>query len=168
MISVKTLCEARKSGWEALSSSSVPEISKTVGCVVEVCGLSGVVCAEVSVLLTCDDNMRSYNRLYRGIDAPTDVLSFGVYSMEEVCRAASCKDSFSCRPLQIGDIVLSFETIEKQSSEIGVNMNNMVSRLIIHSSLHLLGYDHDNAENHRIMHELEKKCMRKIGLDMFY
>jgi probable rRNA maturation factor len=87
--------------------------------------------AEVSVLL-CDDSMiHDLNRRYRGVDRPTDVLSFS--QAEPDARA---------REYPLGDIVISLETVERQCAGSRAPMRDEVLFLFCHGLLHLLGYDH--------------------------
>lgn len=83
---------------------------------------------ELSVLLTDDEGIRHLNREYRGIDRPTDVLSF----------PASSEPS---DPM-LGDLVISLEKTVRQADEYGVTVDEELSRLVVHGVLHLLGYDH--------------------------
>jgi probable rRNA maturation factor len=79
----------------------------------------------VSVLLTDDREIKELNRAYRKIDRPTDVLSFPM------------KDS-----RMLGDIVISVDRAEEQAARYGVDLDEELSRLLIHGALHLAGYDH--------------------------
>ncbi len=81
--------------------------------------------SEVSILLTDDDGIRGLNKKYRGIDRPTDVLSF------------SLDDSY-----MLGDIVVSLERVSVQAKDYCVSFDEELSRLLLHGLLHLLGYDH--------------------------
>ena len=81
--------------------------------------------SEVSILLTDDDGIRGLNKKYRGIDRPTDVLSF------------SLDDSY-----MLGDIVISLERVSVQAKDYCVSFDEELSRLLLHGLLHLLGYDH--------------------------
>lgn len=86
--------------------------------------------AEVSVTFTDDEKIRELNGRYRGKDAPTDVLSF---PMEE-------------RRL-LGDIVISLETAARQAALYGHSLERETAFLTVHSTLHLLGYDHETSES---------------------
>ena len=93
--------------------------------------------AELSILLTTDHEIQQLNSQYRGKDSATDVLSF---PMNEQLVA---KDAVR----QLGDVVISLETAEKQAKELGVFLEQEVLRLLIHGLLHLLGYDHENVSD---------------------
>ena len=89
--------------------------------------------SEVSVTFTDNEGIRAINREYRQIDAPTDVLSFPLFEEAEGTR-------------MLGDIVLSLEKCRAQSEEFGHSFERECAFLTVHSTLHLLGYDHVNSE----------------------
>ncbi|NPV52798.1 MAG: rRNA maturation RNase YbeY [Firmicutes bacterium] len=117
---------------------------------------------EVSVALVDDDHIRSLNKQYRGIDAPTDVLSFSMLEGEdddmmpgpgpggggdrESGPAGPGGGSGPCvegPPELLGDIVISLESAARQGDEYGHGFVAEVGRLAVHGLLHLLGYDHE-------------------------
>ena len=89
--------------------------------------------SEVSVTFTDNEGIRAINREYREIDAPTDVLSFPLFEEVEGKR-------------MLGDIVLSLEKCRAQAEEFGHSFERECAFLTVHSTLHLLGYDHVNGE----------------------
>lgn len=89
--------------------------------------------SELSVLLCDDEVIKELNRDYRGLDKPTDVLSF---SMNEGGEA-------NPNPELLGDVVISVETAERQGKTASVGVVDEVTSLLIHGVLHLLGYDHN-------------------------
>lgn len=92
--------------------------------------------AEVSVLLCDNAAIREKNREYREKDAPTDVLSFPMYLPEEL-------DDPLETPVPLGDIVISLERAQEQAAELGNTPLREIAFLAVHSTLHLLGYDHE-------------------------
>jgi len=88
---------------------------------------------EVSLLLVDDPTIRKLNRDYRGLDRPTDVLSF----------ALNEGDSPDPSPEMWGDIVISVECALRQAETYGHSFEREMTRLLIHGALHLLGYDHE-------------------------
>ncbi len=96
--------------------------------------------AELSVTFTDNDGIRSLNREYRDKDAPTDVLSFPMYSMKD----GDVPEEEGVAVL--GDVVLSLERVDAQAKEIGHSFLREASFLTVHSVLHLLGYDHETSE----------------------
>ncbi len=126
---------------------------------------------ELSVLLCSDTFMRGLNRRYRGIDAPTDVLSFGqegdasegggqgasaVPSAElpETRSVSSTRSVSGLRP--VGDLVISPETLARNAAEAGVPADEELKRLVIHGILHLNGMDHPEGDSRmlRLQEEL--------------
>ena len=95
---------------------------------------------EVSLTLTDNENIRKLNLEYRNKDTHTDVLSFPIYDFysEEL--------DMIDEPVTLGDIVISVERCKEQAAEIGHTFIEEAAFLAIHSTLHLLGYDHERSE----------------------
>lgn len=106
---------------------------------------------EVSVSFVDNEEIRKLNKYYRGIDKPTDVLSFPLAEFEDTYAEVEEieKDSEEVQP--IGDIVISLEKALEQSMEYGHSFEREVAYLTAHSMLHLLGYDHETEEERKIM-----------------
>ena len=94
---------------------------------------------EVSITLTDNENIHALNLEYRGVDRPTDVLSFPLYEREELTET-ECSGG-----VLLGDIVISLERAREQAQEIGNSFIREVAFLAVHSTLHLLGYDHERS-----------------------
>ncbi|MBQ9778291.1 MAG: rRNA maturation RNase YbeY [Clostridia bacterium] len=106
---------------------------------------------EVSVTFTDNEGIRAINRAYREIDAPTDVLSFPLFEESEAGK-------------QLGDIVLSLERCREQGEEFGHGFERECAFLTVHSTLHLLGYDHVNSEEEeREMREKQTAVVEAMG-----
>jgi len=120
---------------------------------------------EVSVLVTDDRGIRKINAEYRKIDAATDVLSF---PMSEFIAPGWDPDGiFDTDPdtgvVPLGDIVISAGKVRIQASENDQTCERETAYLIIHSTLHLLGYDHtDEAEGKRQMRKREEEILEKL------
>nr|WP_244265126.1 rRNA maturation RNase YbeY [Leptospira alexanderi] len=119
---------------------------------------------ELSLLLVGDSDMREINRLRRGKDKTTDVLSFplefGSSPLQNVLQKRKGFDSNSLPPIALGEIVISIDTLEKQAIEIGHSVKDEFYRLLVHGFLHLLGYDHERGEEEeRIMKLKEDECL---------
>ena len=109
----------------------------------------------ISVTLTDDMGIHAINRDHRGVDRPTDVLSFPIDEMDL---------DTGCRFL--GDMVLSLERTQAQSEEFGGGYEHECQYLTVHSVLHLLGYDHlDEGEEKARMRAREKAIMKELGYD---
>ena len=106
--------------------------------------------AELSVLVTGDDEIRELNRQYRGLSRSTDVLAFPQLHSDHTSRNAGYD--------LLGDVVISRQRAEAQALEQGVGYDNEMRRLLAHGILHLLGYDHEGSdEDAAVMKELEDK-----------
>ncbi|MBO6053329.1 MAG: rRNA maturation RNase YbeY [Clostridia bacterium] len=117
--------------------------------------------AMVSVTFTDNEGIREKNREFRGIDAPTDVLSFPMY---DILHGDTPAPGEIC---ELGDIVLSLERAAEQAEEFGHSYERECAFLTVHSVLHLLGYDHvDSEEDEREMRAHQRVIMKHIGLEV--
>ena len=117
---------------------------------------------EVSVLISDDENVKMLNAEHRGKDSATDVLSFPMLEFDEEGNALD-EDDFG--GLLLGDIVISLQRAYAQADEYGHSPLREVGFLCAHSTLHLLGYDHEDSEQSRlIMREKEEKALGALGL----
>ena len=115
--------------------------------------------AEVSITFADNLSIRELNKEYRGIDRPTDVLSF---PLEENIAALDSSDL-----LALGDIVISLERAFEQAQEFGHSFKREVAFLCIHSMLHLLGYDHELGEaEDKDMRQRQREIITSIGLEV--
>jgi rRNA maturation RNase YbeY len=108
--------------------------------------------AALTVTFIRDRAMRRLNRDYRGIDGPTDVLSFAYHEGEE---APACDETS-----HIGDVVISVETAGRYARELGLSFDREIELLVIHGALHLAGYDHETANGE--MNRLERKLRKEL------
>lgn len=114
------------------------------------------------VLLSNNANVRELNKTYRGMDKPTNVLSFPVITPE----ISSSDEEFihDDDENHIGDAILAYDYVVNEAKEDEKQLEHHISHLIIHGVLHLLGYDHENDEQAETMETLEKQLMNKLGL----
>jgi probable rRNA maturation factor len=112
---------------------------------------------EVSVRLTSDDEVHTLNRDYRGKDKPTNVLSFPMLEAEEL-------SSRTAPELLLGDVVLAHGVCAREAAEKGVTLQAHATHLIVHGTLHLLGYDHQGSAEAEEMESLERGVMARLGL----
>ncbi|MCD8344091.1 MAG: rRNA maturation RNase YbeY, partial [Oscillospiraceae bacterium] len=112
------------------------------------------------------DGIHEINLAQRGVDAPTDVLSFPMNELTEgEFDPAECERDFDTGKLMLGDMVISLERCAAQGEEYGHGFEREVSYLTVHSVLHLLGYDHlDEGERKARMRSREKAIMDTLGL----
>lgn len=123
---------------------------------------------EVDVLLTNDEGIHAINREMRGVDAPTDVLSFPEFDFVPGNPPTEADEDF-CDPatglLPLGDMVLSMERVKAQALEFGHSGRRELAYLVTHSVLHLLGYDHlDEGPQKRQMRAREDAIMEKLEI----
>ena len=115
---------------------------------------------EVSVTFTDNEGIRAINSEFRGIDAPTDVLSFPLTDYDAVDFPAADEPTSS-----LGDIVLSLERADEQARQFGHSFEREVAFLTVHSMLHLLGYDHVNSEEEDAeMRRRQREILESMGL----
>ena len=121
---------------------------------------------EVDVLVTSDSGIHKLNLAQRGVDAPTDVLSFPALELRpgEKPTAEDADPGTGLVPL--GDMALSYERVAAQAKEYGHSNRRELAYLVTHSVLHLLGYDHmDEGEQKALMREHEEIIMDKLELN---
>ncbi len=119
----------------------------------------------VNVLLTDDEGIRAINLAQRGVDAPTDVLSFPMNELTEgVFEPEACEYDYASERILLGDMVLDLQRCARQGEEYGHGFERELSYLTVHSVLHLLGYDHlDEGPRKRRMRAREKAIMALLG-----
>ena len=120
--------------------------------------------AEVNLLLTDDEEIRIMNREHRQIDRATDVLSFPMLDYEtpgDLSGIEERGDAFNPESgeLVLGDIVISKDRVIAQAEEYGHSVRREYAFLIAHSMLHLLGYDHMEEEERRLMEDRQRGIM---------
>lgn len=117
--------------------------------------------AEVSVTLTDSENIQDLNLRFRGIDAPTDVLSFPLFDFEGETDEPPVDEIRN----MLGDIVLNLERTRAQAEEFGHSFEREAAFLTVHSMLHLLGYDHETGEEDEAdMRARQRAIMADMGL----
>lgn len=110
--------------------------------------------AEVSVVLADDPFVRRLNRNHRGKDRPTNVLSFPL-DAESAPKGAR---------LLLGDVVLAHRTIRREAKAEGKRIASHAAHMLVHGTLHLLGFDHDRAKAARVMEAHEVRILRRLGV----
>ena len=111
--------------------------------------LDGHRSAEVSLLLADDAAVQVLNREWRGLDKPTNVLSF---------------PAPPGAPALLGDIALAFETVAREAAEQGKPLQNHTRHLLVHGVLHLLGYDHEEDEAAERMESRERTILARLAV----
>lgn len=118
---------------------------------------------EVSVTFTDNEGIHALNKKFRGIDRPTDVLSFPLFDYAGESEEPPVDELLG----MLGDIVISLEQAEKQAREYGHPFAREVAFLTVHSMLHLLGYDHETGEDDEAdMRRRQSEIMDILGLSV--
>jgi probable rRNA maturation factor len=113
-------------------------------------------CTGVTILVTDDEAVRKLNARYRGVDAPTDVLSFPAEN--EDLPPGLEEDPY------LGDILIAYPYTAAQASQDGHNLGDMLILLAVHGALHLLGFDHDSAEHQAAMWAAQAELLKALGV----
>ncbi|GLB58245.1 rRNA maturation RNase YbeY [Cytobacillus sp. NCCP-133] len=116
--------------------------------------------SEVSITFVTNDRIREINREYRDKDQPTDVISFAMEEMGEGEVELVGADM----PRVLGDIIISVAKAVEQAEEYRHSFMRELGFLAVHGFLHLLGYDHENAEDEKKMFSRQKDILDEFGL----
>jgi probable rRNA maturation factor len=109
--------------------------------------------SELAIVLTNDSAIRQLNRLWRGIDAATNVLSFPAATKQAADESA-----------HLGDIVLAYETVAREARAEGKPLAHHVAHLAVHGYLHLIGFDHERDADAEAMEEAERAILRRLAI----
>ena len=113
--------------------------------------------AEIAVMLTDDTGIRALNSNWRGIDKPTNVLSFPALQPEGEVKPDD-------PPRMLGDIAIAYETLRREADEEHKPFDHHLSHLAVHGFLHLIGYDHENDADAEAMEALEQDVLAQLGI----
>ncbi len=146
-------CLVEAGGWpDATQLEQLAE--KTVGAAVDELQLGDNEQSELSLLFANDAQMRELNANWRDQDKPTNVLSFPVVALSP---------GMAPGPM-LGDIILGFETIDREARLENKPFGNHLTHLIVHGFLHLLGYDHQTETEGREMEALERRILHRLTI----
>jgi probable rRNA maturation factor len=120
-------------------------------------GRANVGDAELAVMLTDDAGIRTLNRNWRGIDKPTNVLSFPAL---QPTGSGGPDDA----PRMLGDIAIAYETTRREADDEQKPFDHHLSHLAIHGFLHLIGYDHETDRDAEAMEGLEQEILAQLGI----
>lgn len=115
---------------------------------------------EAAIVLANDDLVQVLNRTYRGKDKPTNVLSFASLDSGDPLPDEG--------PCPIGDVILAYQTIDSEAKEQGKFFKDHFIHMVVHGTLHLLGYDHETEDEANIMESLEIRILEKMGVQNPY
>jgi probable rRNA maturation factor len=138
---------ARKAAEAAIAESAFPQLADSERPV------------EISVTLTGDEQVRALNAEWRGKDKPTNVLSFPMADERDLTRA-----NVDGPELLLGDIILAHGVCEAEAAEKGVSVEQHATHLLVHGTLHLLGYDHHEDGQAADMEAREVRALARLGI----
>lgn len=124
--------------------------------------LTSAAAIEISVRLTSDDEVHTLNRQYRGKDKPTNVLSFPMVQPDLIETVTQNSDDGE---VLLGDIVLAHGVCVAEAAERGIPVEAHATHLLVHGTLHLLGYDHLEDREAEAMEAIERDALGSLGLD---
>lgn len=142
--------------WQAAGLEALAE--RACGAALDHMGIDG---AEISVLACDDARIAELNGTFREKPQPTNVLS---WPSEERGADAPGGDPLPPEDLELGDIAIAWETSARESAEAGKAFSDHVSHLLVHATLHLLGYDHIDDKDAALMEGLEVEILGKLGI----
>ena len=125
---------------------------------------------EINIILTDNSSIQEINKEYREIDSPTDVLSFPFIEYKIPSDFSKVEqDQADCfhpdsGELMLGDIIISMDKVHSQATEYGHSVKRELGFLIVHSILHLCGYDHMEEEERKVMEAHQDDILRQINL----
>lgn len=122
--------------------------------------------AEVGVVFADDATVHELNRRYRGVDRPTDVLSFGLSDLARPVEEGGVSSPFVLPPdmgLPLGEVIVSRDTALRQARAHGREPAHELAHLVVHGVLHLLGHDHAAPEEERRMRAREDEVLQACG-----
>jgi probable rRNA maturation factor len=138
----------RKAAEAAVAESAFPQLAESSRAV------------ELSVRLTSDEDVRALNAHWRGKDKPTNVLSFPMSERYELEQADEDGPE-----LMLGDIVLAKGVCEREAAEMEIPFERHATHLLVHGTLHLLGYDHGDDQDAADMEGREVRALARLGID---
>ena len=118
---------------------------------------------SITVLLTTPENIQKINKEYRDIDKATDVLSFPIFEKDELNQKLEEND-FQYEDI-LGDIIISIEKVQEQAKEYEHSFERELSYMLVHGFYHLMGYDHIQAEDKKMMRPKEEKILKDLKMD---
>ena len=116
----------------------------------------------MTITFTTPEEIRKINKKYRKIDKATDVLSFPMFEKAELDEKIKNKD-FLYEDV-LGDVIISIDKVKEQAEEYGHNFERELSYMLVHGFYHLMGYDHIEEEDKKIMRPKEEKILNELKI----
>ncbi len=117
---------------------------------------------NISIIYTTPVDIQKYNKEYRKIDRATDVLSFPMFEKEEVEKF---KKEKSIVPEVLGDIIINLSQVKMQADEYGHSFERELAYMLVHGFYHLMGYDHIEEEEKKVMRLKEEKVLEDLKIN---
>lgn len=108
-----------------------------------------------SIIFVDNEKIHELNKQFRGVDRPTDVISFALEDAEE---------EFLSTIRVLGDIYISIPKVQEQAKEYGHSEKRELAFLVVHGLLHLLGYDHQTEEEEKVMFQIQEEMLNEEGI----
>jgi probable rRNA maturation factor len=118
--------------------------------------------SQIGLLIVSDEAIHELNKDYRGVDSPTDVLSFPLLDPGQPITSADIDHDTG--EVLLGDIVISLPTAQRQAVEYGHSLGRETAYLAVHGALHLMGQDHEDEEAREAMRIIEESVLGSMGL----
>ena len=115
---------------------------------------------EISVKLTHDDEVKALNAAYRNKEKPTNVISFPMFEAGLIDQIIAA----DVGEVLIGDVVLAYGVCAAEAGEKGIAIETHATHLVVHGTLHLLGYDHETDKEAEAMEEVERDALAALGI----
>lgn len=116
----------------------------------------------INIILTDAKTIKNINKQYRNIDKETDVLSFPMFEKKELQQ--KLKDRFFMQKDILGDIIISIPRVQEQAIEYGHSYERELSYMVVHGFYHLMGYDHIEEDDKKIMRQKEEYILNKLDI----
>lgn len=146
-------------GWQAVLDDAPARCRQAVHAALAK-GAPWLTAAEVGITLAADEAVRDLNARYRGQDRATNVLAFPLLDLDHGRPLHAPGPG----PLLLGDVIVALETVCAEASTSGRPLGAHLSHLVVHGTLHLLGFDHGDEDEARVMEDLERAVMADLGL----
>ena len=141
------------------------EYNKIINTVVKKCfeeeGLDNIK-IYINIILTNPEEIKRINKEYRNIDKETDVLSFPMFQKEEIEGLIKKKENIVTDIL--GDVVISIPRVYEQAEEYNHSFERELSYMVVHGFYHIMGYDHMEEEEKKIMRQKEENVLQKLNI----
>ena len=117
---------------------------------------------DIGILLTTNEDMKEHNETYRNKQGPTDILSFRYHELTPGERITPLTEEDK----NLGDLILAPEYIKTYTDKEGISFEHRIMILIVHGICHLLGHDHEEDDDYKIMQDQENKLLESVPKDL--